>query len=107
MTPPGTFRTVEVFERAGASFRTVELPDLRYPESDWPHGTGRKSGTESISALRWVDADTLLLERTKSTLIEDGARRWRLTTEITLHFSGKEPPVVKEVRMIKVERNQE
>jgi hypothetical protein len=102
--PPGSFRTVEVYERAGESFKKVELPDLRYPEADWPQGTSRKTGAEDIEALRWVDAGTLLLERTTSSLYGPNlGKLWRLTSEITIRFDKEGKLAVAAIKKMKEE----
>jgi hypothetical protein len=103
--PPGSFRTVEVYERAGESFKKVELPDLRYPEADWPKGTSRKTGAEDIAALRWADAKTLVLERTTSSPYGPNLEKlWRLMSEITIRFDKEGEPTVASVKTGKEER---
>jgi hypothetical protein len=103
--PPGSFRAVEVYERAGDSFKKVELPDVRYPEADWPKGTSRKTGAEDIAALRWADAKTLVLERTTSSLYGPNLEKlWRLTSEVTIRFDKKGKPTVASVKKGKEER---
>lgn len=103
--PPGSFRTVEVYERAGESFKKVELPDLRYPEADWPKGTSRKTGAENIAALRWADAKTLVLERTTSSPYGPNLEKlWRLMSEITIRFDKEGEPTVASVKTGKEER---
>jgi len=102
---PGDFRTVEVFERTGATFRKVGLPDLRYPEADWPKGMSRKTGGEYISALRWLDANTLVLNRTTSSRYGPNVEKlWRLTAEITLVFDKEGRPTVASVKEGKEEQ---
>jgi hypothetical protein len=103
--PPGSFRTVEVYERAGESFKKVELPDVRYPEADWPKGTSRETGAEDIAALRWADAKTLVLERTTSSPYGPNLEKlWRLTSEITIRFDKKGKPAVALVKKGKDEQ---
>ena len=103
--PPGSFHTVEVYERAGDSFKKVELPDVRYPEADWPKGTSRKTGAEDIAALRWADAKTLVLQRTTSSLYGPNLEKlWRLTSEITIRFDKKGKPTVASVKKGKEEQ---
>jgi hypothetical protein len=103
--PPGSFHTVEVYERAGDSFKKVELPDVRYPEADWPKGTSRKTGAEDIAALRWADAKTLVLERTTSSPYGPNLEKlWRLTSEVTIRFDKKGKPTVASVKKGKEEQ---
>ena len=103
--PPGSFRTVEVYQRADDSFKKVELPDVRYPEADWPKGTSRKTGAEDIAALRWADAKTLVLERTTSSLYGPNLEKlWRLTSEVTIRFDKKGKPTVASVKKGKEEQ---
>jgi hypothetical protein len=102
--PPGSFHTVEVYERVGESFKKVELPDLRYPEADWPKGTSRKTGAEDIAALRWADAKTLVLERTTSSPYGLNLEKlWRLTSEITIRFDKEGKAAVALVKTLKQE----
>ena len=57
------FTVTEVFERAGESFRKVELPDADIPQEEPHRGAGwsfREKG-DSVTPLRWLDSDTLLL----------------------------------------------
>jgi hypothetical protein len=103
--PPGTFRTVEIYERAGETFKKVDLPDLRYPESDWPKGTSRKTGAEEITALRWSDTRTLVLERTTSSPYGPNLEKlWRVTSEITIRFDKEGKAMVPSVKKGKEER---
>lgn len=103
--PPGSFRTVEVYERAGESFKKVELPDVRYPEADWPKGTSRQTGAEDIAAVRWADATTLVLERTTSSPYGPNVEKlWRVTSEITIRFNTEGKPTVVAVKKVKEER---
>jgi hypothetical protein len=102
--PPGSFHAVEVYERAGESFKKVELPDLRYPEADWPKGTSRKTGAEDIAALRWADAKTLVLERTTSSPYGPNLEKfWRLTSEIPIRFDKEGKPAVAAIKKTKEE----
>ena len=103
--PPGSFRTVEVYQRADDSFKKVELPDVRYPEADWPKGTSRQTGAEDIAALRWTDATTLVLERTTSSPYGPNLEKlWRLTSEITIRFNKEGKPTVASVKKGKEEQ---
>jgi len=103
--PPGSFRAVEVYERAGDSFKKVELPDVRYPEADWPKGTSRQTGAEDIAALRWAGATTLVLERTTSSPYGPNLEKlWRLTSEVTIRFDKEGKPAVASVKKGKEER---
>jgi hypothetical protein len=103
--PPGSFHTVEVYERTGDSFKKVELPDVRYPEADWPKGTSRKTGAEDIAALRWADAKTLVLERTTSSPYGPNLEKlWRLTSEVTIRFDKKRKPTVASMKKGKEKR---
>jgi hypothetical protein len=103
--PPGTFRAIEVYERAGESFKKVELPDLRFPEADWPKGTSRKTGIEDIAAVRWSDARTLVLERTTSSPYGPNLEKlWRVTSEITIRFDKEGKATVASVKKGKEER---
>ena len=91
----------EVYELAGSSFKKVELPDLRYPADAWPKGPSRKSGGEYIYTRRWLDANTLLLERQSADRHGPNIEKtWRLTAEITLVLDKEGRPAVKKIRKI-------
>jgi hypothetical protein len=60
---------------------------------------------EYISALRWLDANTLVLNRTTSSRYGPNVEKlWRLTAEITLVFDKEGRPSVKAIRKVQVER---
>jgi len=74
---PGDFRTVEVFERTGTTFRKVGLPD----------------------------ANTLVLNRTTSSRYGPNVEKlWRLIAEVTILFDKEGKPTVASVKKGKEER---
>lgn len=93
-----------VYERIGALFKPVKLPDLTLPATDWPGKNGRKAdkGGEFILAARWVDANTLVMKRECQCKIRgvDEDKDWSVAHEITIAFDKDRPPSVKKVEAV-------
>jgi hypothetical protein len=93
-----------VYERAGAIFKPVKLPELTLPATDWPGKKGRKGveGGEFILAARWADANTLVMKRQCQCKIrgEDEDKDWSIAHEITLAFDKSQPPSIRKVEKV-------
>lgn len=93
-----------VYERSGATFRPIKLPDLTLPAADWPGKKGRKAagGGEFILADRWVDANTLVIKRECQCKLPgaDEDKDWSVAHEITITFGKDHSPSIRKVEKV-------
>lgn len=84
---PDAFGT-RVFQRNGASFDEIKLPDLPPPKLPSQASRSEKDRVY-IKAVRWPDANSL--ELNYEIITDDG---WRGAETISLKFDGKNPPTI-------------
>jgi hypothetical protein len=105
------FYEPKMYEREGASFRPVKLPNCALAPDEWPGKKGRKAarGREFILPARWIDANTLVLKREclcnifSPTGEETDQKKWSVVHEITISIDGKHHASVQKLSKIEAE----